>query len=62
MDGRTLKFLYVIDEYSRLYLAIRSGRRCRAAEVIDTIKELLKHYPPPTHLRMETARGSSPMP
>ena len=34
MDGRTLKFLNVIDEYSRLCLAIRVGRRCRAAEVI----------------------------
>ena len=53
MDGRTLKFLNVIDEYSRLCLAIRVGRRCRAAEVIDTIKELLKLYPPPTHLRMD---------
>ena len=43
MDGRTLKFLNVIDKYnSRLCLAIRVGRRCRAAEVIDTIEELLK--------------------
>ena len=53
MDGRTLKFLNVIDEYSRLCLAIRAGRRCKAAEVIDTIEELLKLYPPPTHLRMD---------
>ena len=27
MDGRTLKFLNVINEYSRLCLAIRVGRR-----------------------------------
>ena len=53
MDGRTLKFLNVIDEYSRLCLAIRIGRRCRAAEVIDAIEELLKLYPPPTHVRMD---------
>ena len=52
-DGRRLKFLNVIDEHSRLCLAIRVGRRCRAAEVIDTIEELLKLYPPPTHLRMD---------
>ena len=51
MDGRTLKFLNVIDEYSRLCLAIRVC--CRAAEVIDTIEELLMLYPPPTHLRMD---------
>ena len=53
MDGRTLKFLNVIDEYSRLCLAIRVGRRYWAAEVIDTIEELLKLYPPHTHLRMD---------
>ncbi len=53
MDGRTLKFLNVVDEFSRVCLAIRVGRRCRAVEVIDTIKEPLKLYPPPTHLRMD---------
>ena len=52
-DGRAFRMLNVIDEYSRLCLAIRVGRRCRAAEVIDTIEELLKLYPPPTHLRMD---------
>ena len=62
MDGRTLKFLNVIDKYSRLCLAIRVGKRCRAAEVIDTIEELLKLYPPPTHLRRTMARNSSPTP
>ena len=49
----SIKLLNVIDEYSRLALAIRVGRRCRAVEVIDTIEELLKLYPPPTHLRMD---------
>ena len=53
MDGRTLKFLNVVDEFSRVCLAIRVGRRCRALEVIDTIEELLKLYPAPTHLRMD---------
>ena len=52
MDGRTLKFLNVIDEYSRVCLAIWVARRCQAVDVIDTIEELLKLYPPPTHLRM----------
>jgi hypothetical protein len=28
-DGRRLKFLNVIDEHSRLSLAIRVGRRCK---------------------------------
>jgi len=53
MAGRTLKFLNVLDEYSHVYLAIRVGRRCQVVDVIDTIEELLKLYPAPTHLRMD---------
>jgi hypothetical protein len=53
MDGRALKFLNVIDEYSSLCLAIRVCRRCRAAEVIDMIEELCKPYPAPIHVRMD---------
>jgi transposase InsO family protein len=53
MDGRTLKFLNVIDEFSRVCLAIRVGRRCKAVDVIATLEELLKLYPAPTHLRMD---------
>ncbi len=34
-------------------LAIRVGRRCKAVDVIEAIEELLRLYPPPTHLRME---------
>ena len=48
MDGCMLKFLNMIDEYSRICLAIRVGRRCQAVDVIDTIEDLLKLYPPPT--------------
>jgi len=39
-DGRRLKFLNVIDEHSRLCLAIRFGRRCRAEDVVAVLKEL----------------------
>jgi len=53
MDGRRLKFLNIVDEYSRMCLAIRVGRRCKAMDVIDTIEKLLKQYPAPTHLRMD---------
>jgi len=34
-------------------LPVRIVSRCRAAEVIETIEELLKLYPPPTHLRVD---------
>ena len=33
-DGRRLKFLNVIDEHSRLCLAIRVGRHCKAKDVV----------------------------
>jgi putative transposase len=53
MDGWTLKFLNVVDEYNRVCLATRVCRRCQAVDVIDTIEELLKLYPAPSHLRMD---------
>ena len=55
MKERTLQFLNVTDASNWLCLAIRVGRRCRAAEVIDTIEELFKLYPPPPLLRMNNA-------
>ncbi|MCX5946521.1 MAG: DDE-type integrase/transposase/recombinase [Cyanobacteria bacterium] len=53
MDDCRLKFLNIIDEYSRVCLAIRVGRRCRAVDVIAAIEELLGQYPAHTHLRMD---------
>jgi putative transposase len=41
-DGRRLKFLNVIDEHSRLCLAIRVGRRCKAKDVVAV---LVKRHP-----------------
>ena len=32
MDGRRLKFLNILDEYSRFCLAIRVARRCKAVQ------------------------------
>lgn len=52
MDCRRLMFLTIVDEYSRVCLAIRVGRRCKAVEVIDTIEGLVRQHPAPTHLRM----------
>jgi transposase InsO family protein len=52
-DGRRLKFLNVIDEYSRLCLAIRVGRRCKAKDVVAVLEELTSLYPAPTFIRSD---------
>ncbi len=45
-DARGLKFLKVIDEFSRLCLclAIRVGRRCRAKDVVAVLEDLTSLY------------------
>ena len=52
-DGRRLKFLNVIDEHSRLCLAIRVGRRCKAKDVVAVLEELTTVYPAPTYIRSD---------
>ena len=47
-DGRRLKFLNVIDEHSRLCLAIRVAKRCKAKDVVTTLEELTSVYRAPT--------------
>jgi putative transposase len=55
-DGRRLKFLNVIDEHSRLCLAIRVGRRCRAKDVVAVLEELTSLYPAPAYIRSDNGR------
>ena len=52
-DGRRLKFLNVIDEHSRLCLAIRGGRRCKAKDVVAVLGELTSLYPAPAFIRSD---------
>jgi putative transposase len=52
-DGRRLKFLNVIDEHSRLCLAIRVGRRCKAKDVVTVLEELTSVYPAPAFIRSD---------
>lgn len=59
MDGRTiLKFLKVIDGHIQLCQAMQVGC-CHDTELTETKEELFRLYPPPTQLRMKTARGSA---
>jgi putative transposase len=52
-DGRRLKFLNVIDEHSRLCLAIRVRRRCKAKDVVAVLKELTSLYQAPAFIRSD---------
>ena len=52
-DGRRLKFLNVVDEHSRLCLAIRVDRRCKAKDVVAVLEELTSLYPAPTFIRSD---------
>jgi putative transposase len=54
-DGRRLKFLNVIDEQSRLCLAIRVGRRCKTKDVA-VLEELTSFYPAPAFIRSDNGR------
>jgi hypothetical protein len=55
-DGRRLKCLNVIDEHSRLCLAIRVGRRCKAKDVVAVLEELTSLYPAPPFIRTVNRR------
>jgi putative transposase len=52
-DGRRLKFLNVIDECSRLCLAIRVGRCFMAKDVVAVLDELTSLYPAPAFIRSD---------
>ena len=52
-DGRPLKILTVVDEYSRECLAIVVARRLRAMDVLETLTELFVRYGVPAHLRSD---------
>jgi len=52
-DGRPLKLLTVVDEYSRECLAIRVARRQTSREVLSTLAKLFVHHGVPGHIRSD---------
>ena len=52
-DGRPLKILTVLEEYSRECLAIVVAQRLRSLEVLETLAELFVTYGVPVHLRSD---------
>ena len=52
-EGRSLRVLTVIDEFTRECLAIRTGRRMPAKQVLNTLCELFSHRSAPIYLRSD---------
>jgi len=52
-DGRPLKILVVIDEYSRECLAIKVARSIRSQDVLDCLAELFITRGTPEHIRSD---------
>jgi putative transposase len=52
-DGRVLRMLVVVDEFSRECLAIRVGRRLGSEEVLEVLAELFVRHGAPEHLRSD---------
>jgi putative transposase len=52
-DGRTLRMLVLIDEYTRECLAIRVARRLGSYEVIETLADVMLFRGIPEHIRSD---------
>jgi len=52
-DGRPLRMLTVLDEYTRECLAIVVARSLQADDVLEALTELFTCYGPPTHIRSD---------
>jgi putative transposase len=52
-DGRTLRMLVLIDEYTRECLAIRVARRLSSYEVIETLADVMVWQGIPEHIRSD---------
>jgi putative transposase len=52
-DGRTIRMLTVIDEFTRECLAIEVARRLRHDDVLQVLAELFTRHGPPDHIRSD---------
>jgi transposase InsO family protein len=55
-DGRALRLLTVMDEFSRECLAIRVARQLKAQDVLDVLSELFLFRGVPEHIRSDNGR------
>jgi transposase InsO family protein len=52
-DGKRLKFLTIVDEFSRYCLSIKIGRKMRGGDVIKELERLITLHGPPQHIRSD---------
>jgi len=52
-DGRTIRMLTVIDEFTRECLAIEVARRLRHDDVLQVLADLFTRHGPPDHIRSD---------
>ena len=52
-DGRTIRMLTVIDEFTRKCLAIEVSRRLRSDDVLHVLADLMVHQGVPDHIRSD---------
>ena len=52
-DGRVLKLMVVMDEYTRRCLAIHVARRIRSKEALEVFEDLMAKHGTPKHIRSE---------
>jgi len=52
-DGRAVRLLTVIDEYTRECLSIRADRHIRSSDVIETLTEMMVTRGVPDHIRSD---------
>jgi len=52
-EGRPVKILAVVDEYSRECLTLRVARQCRATDVLETLADLFVTHGAPAYLRSD---------
>ena len=52
-DGRTVRFLNLIDEYTRQCLAIYVGRRINSNQVIELLADAMIEHGIPEHIRSD---------
>jgi putative transposase len=52
-DGRAIKILTIIDEYTRKSLAIVVARKIKSDDVLHCLTDLFVKYGPPEHIRSD---------